>query len=280
MKILNQITSKGNLFNEDKIYAGNGIIVLLDGSTGLEKKLIPKATSDAVWFVNEVVDFIHNRFDIKVNYQDFINDMLSEIREKHYKLLGYKAQKLNEPSASMVFIIEKAEEIILINIGDCTNVIEFINKKICCIYDSRVSKLDNKVILKLNSLQQQNIAESEESKLLIQQLLMENRKLKNTANGYDILGFDKLILNNTQILSFPKNQIRNICSFTDGFAEHYEHFNLSSDAIDFYQQLKNSSADKILADIRNLQKKDSLCKIYPRLKKMDDASLVMIQIND
>lgn len=280
MKVVKYLSDAGNLYNEDKIFFKDDYVLLLDGSTGLKKNLIKEYHSDAIWFVEQVTNYIERAIEHSEDTKTLIVNMLYSLRSSFFALLedSIEVEAIDFPSASMVLVREKGDTIEICNIGDCTTVIEFVNNTLQVEHDQRVPRLDQTVVDKMMSLRANEKLDINEARKRVLTDLIFNRKKKNTVDGYDILGFDTLEPN-LMIKSFDRKTIANICIFSDGFEAYYSTLGLANNVSDFYQLLQTENLSQLIEHIRTIENQDEDCIIYPRLKKSDDASVVLVRVN-
>lgn len=279
MKVVKYLSDAGNLYNEDKIFVKDRYVLLLDGSTGLKKNLIKDYPSDAVWFVEQVSNYIEEAIEHIDDTKTLIVNMLSSLRTSFFSLIedSNEVEAIDFPSASMVLVREKGDIIEICNIGDCTVVIEFVNGTLQVEHDQRVPILDQTVVHKMMALRAIEKLDISEARKRVTADLIVNRKKKNTLNGYDILGFDTLEPN-LMIKTFDRNTLANICVFSDGFEAYFSTYGLVDNVSDFYQVIQNENLAHLLAHIRTVENQDKDCILYPRLKKSDDASVVLMRV--
>ena len=277
MIIIDALTSPGNENNEDIIKYTDNYLLLLDGSTGLRKNLIKGYPSDAIWFVNAVSNYIGEKIKLNIDTICMMKSLILNLNKEYSTFNLSNIDNVDKPSSSMVLIREKNEDIEVLNIGDCTTIIETRSGNVKIIHDERVTNLDNAVIEKMRTLtKEKNISNSQARKYVTNDLIA-NRNLKNARNGYQILGFEQIIENNLEINIYPKSEILSICLFSDGIADYYETLKLVANVYEFYNKVKTTKLGVIVNEIRACQNNDLSCDLYPRLKAKDDASIAFIK---
>lgn len=277
MKLINLLSDAGNNRNEDLVKFTSSYVVVLDGSTGLRSSLVKGYASDAIWLVNTALNYIERNIESYPDLKKLIVNLVEYLREEYASMGLRNIHKVQMPSSSMTMLVDKGEYVEIINIGDCTTIVETMSGKINVIHDKTVSKLDNAVIEKMKNISvQMNIPLIEAREFVFNELL-KNRMKKNEVDGYSILDLQEVNVENLKVVKHKKSKLKRICMFTDGIADHYETLGLSSDIYDFYNNfVKKNSLEEILSQIRKCQEDDKFCNLYPRLKKSDDASIVNI----
>lgn len=276
--LVKYISEPGNIINEDCIGFGESFGLLLDGSTGLRKGIIPGEISDAKWFVESFKDIIVKNIHKDEMLTDIVRKGISEMEEK-LKVLGLAdIDKVDKPSASMVLIKKSADNLEILSLGDCTTLIEKTDGKIIKIYDDSVSKLDKIVLKRMVKISKEKQISIAEAKKYVSEDLIKNRYKKNTKDGYWILGFNKEAADYACYKKWSLNEIKSICFFSDGFGDFYESMNLAEDYEEFYKMLKKIEINELYNILREKQQEDYNCNKHPRLKVKDDASILFFKI--
>ncbi|MDV3429447.1 MAG: hypothetical protein LIR50_20890 [Bacillota bacterium] len=272
------ITEPGSKLNEDCIGFGENFGLLLDGSTGLRKGIIPETASDAKWFVESFRDIIIKNIDNDKPLPDIVRNGISEMEENLNGLGLGDIDKVDKPSASMVLIRQIKNKLEIFSLGDCTTLIEKAGGEIIKVYDDSVSRLDKKVLNKIIKLSKEKNISVSETKKYVSEDLIRNRYKKNTKEGYWILGFNKAAADYAYYKKWDLNEIKSLCFFSDGFGDFYENMNLAEDYEGFYSMLKKTDINEMYKELRKKQQEDLGCNKHPRLKAKDDASILFYSV--
>lgn len=280
LNVIEYLSKPGNIINEDCIYFGKTFGMVLDGSTGLRKNIIPDAESDAKWFVEGFRDCMVKNIDAKLPLSEIVKLCIREMRTRLIEYNLGEIDKVDQPSASLSMVRKTDDYVELFSLGDCTTLIETVDDKIIRIHDDSVSKLDNEVITKMIHLKEEKNISILSAKKLVEKDIIKNRYMKNTANGYWILGFDEEAVNNAYCKKWNLKDLKSIYILCDGFAEVYESMNIAYDYIEFIKMLKESNVESMYSKLRTEQEIDYECNIHPRMKRKDDASILVLKINN
>lgn len=280
INLVKYISAPGGEINEDFISFGENFGLLLDGSTGLRKGIIPGEKSDAKWFVENFKDIIIRDISKEEPLTDIVKSGISEMKSK-FKALGLAdIDKVDKPSASMAIIRESDDMLEIFSLGDCIILIEKTDGEIIRIYDDSVSKLDNAVLEKMIKISNENHISVSSAKEYVSEELIRNRYKKNTKDGYWILGFNEEAAENAYYKKWQIKEIKSICFFSDGFGDFYESMNLAEDYSSFYKMLKETDINEMYNMLREKQQEDDDCSKHPRLKSKDDASILFFRVKE
>lgn len=280
MKIKNKkiITSKGGNINEDIFGVCHHGAWVLDGSTGLTKVNVTKSDSDAMWLVKQWNEYLYKNINNDMNLYEIIHAGIAHTKENFRKLQGRnKLDYIDLPSSSISIIRYNHEYLEYFILGDCC-ILYKDSDRVQRIYDDRVSRLDKRVIERITEIRETKKVSALEARLMCLEDLKRNRQLKNTREGYWVLGFDEEAVCHALTGKLAVHNKINICMITDGFSQYYDTFNLAENEAEFFKKLENEDVKDLLLQMRRVQDMDEFCEKYPRLKKSDDATLVYLEL--
>ncbi|MBE7090182.1 MAG: hypothetical protein E7362_05200 [Clostridiales bacterium] len=267
MKI-SKLTRKSHRYNEDKIIIGDNYAMVLDGATPLCPLGI--SPSDASWLVSFVKDNLPKR----------CNDLESELH-KIAKMAGEKLRAMlnnnpvHLPSASLAFAQIVDNKVIICTLGDCEAIIKTKNGNITRQVIPTLSKLDG---IALNAIiktkKEQNIS-IKEATALNKDILIKHRNLMNKENGYAVFVPDSSVQFKFLKATYNKDEIDEIYLYSDGFAQSFETLKIHKS---YKTTFKNSiNLSKEINKIEKRSYKDKNYNKYPRLKTIDDISIIKIK---
>lgn len=281
--------NKKRLVNEDIVVAGNNYAILMDGATGLGKNRFVGDNTLVEWYVSQVAKSVENQIlkdkDFNLDLQEIVKSTVLEVKAKikiYENEIGEVLKKYEEPSACLAIIRELKDDYTEIFIlGDISIYIKKLNGDTCQIANPSkdvLNSLDNTVYNKMKEIAKQNnldVIDTREFKE-VKELLEKNRSCKNNINSktpYWIMGTDLTAVNNAVNIKIKTSDIDKIIMCSDGF-----NLNILNIQVSEIFEIVNSEEDvKILAqNIRQLEEEDSKCNKYPRFKKSDDLSFLMI----
>jgi len=272
------ISDGSSMINEDVANLNKHGAWILDGATGLNGKNLIDKDSDAKWYVKQWDEYVNKNFHrTDIDLKRIVKEGINIVKDKYYNRVKDKSIKsLDLPSSSIVltrWIKDTLEYFIL---GDCTLIIEN-NNKLNVIKDDSVTKLDNKVFQAMDEIMKKEGKTLPEAKKEVNNLIVRNRLLKNTNEGYWILGFDAEAVDRGLYGKIPFNSDTKLLMASDGFSAITDRYNYI-DMENLIHEAQNKGLDNLCRKLREIEEEDSSGDKYPRFKKNDDASAIYIEL--
>lgn len=266
MKITTR-TRKSHYWNEDRFVLGTNYFMVIDGATPLIKT---NDFNEACWMVSYLKENIN-----KLNGS--IIERLNKLSRDGFKKLPVKIKEEDYlPSASLAFVEVTDEYFNAYTLGDCevTFILKDGSLKRC--YETDLCILDNISINELVTISKEKQIHVVEARPYIKTTLLKHRKLINKEGGYK--GYQ---LSSDSNISPSKYQIRKdlvkeIYIYSDGFSQSFEHLHI----YDTHEEMFSRSLDldEEITKIKNQAFSDPYCDKYPRLKKIDDITVIKIEL--
>lgn len=260
----------GNKNNEDYLYQGKDSIIVLDGSTNLfelDKKI------DAEWYVKNFIKQYNLLNDGSRTLIELLKEAVRRMKILHTSITGQNPDEIvQKTSASIALVHERNGMFHFFSLGDCSILIDFKSrnraKELIRIED--VSTLDDKVINRMIEIHKKTGIDIIKTKEFdeIKYMLIQNRNKMNKSNGYWVLGFDETAIDHGLYKIYTVEEVSQIIIFSDGFNSKKQSI-IDKDFFDI---------EKLYKDLREQENKDKGCNKMPRLKKSDDATLVVIEV--
>ncbi|WFD10246.1 hypothetical protein [Tepidibacter hydrothermalis] len=272
------ICDGSSMINEDVANINKHGAWILDGATGLNGKNLIDKDSDAKWYVKQWDEYVNKNFHrTDIDLKRIVKEGINVVKDKYYKRVKDKCVKsLDLPSSSIVltrWIKDTLEYFIL---GDCTLIIEN-NNKLNVIKDDSVTRLDNKVFQAMDEIMRKEGKTLSEAKKEVNNLIVRNRLLKNTNEGYWILGFDTEAVDRGLYGKIPFSSDTKLLMASDGFSAITDRYNYI-DMENLIHEAQNKGLDNLCRKLRQIEEEDSSGDKYPRFKKNDDASAIYIEL--
>jgi len=262
--------------NEDFFGWTNSAAWVLDGATGVSDNKLPYP-SDAYWFVRTFSRFLDQ--ELLMTPQASTIDALSTAISKTRSQYGEHKEIETAPSAAFIMVRLLEDCIEVCSLGDCKAL--FLNDagKLEYFYDASLEPFENKTLSALKEFRSQQPEAPQQD--IIQQLkpvIRENRRFMNQPDGYSILSLHEIDANAFKIRHIPYRQNLKIAMMSDGFLRYAETLGQGS-YLDLYNRAMNRPLDRILQKIRQLEHDDPECKKFVRVKRSDDATAIVVEVN-
>lgn len=283
MRILRNdiISHAGNPVNEDIATIHNNSAWVMDGATGLYNKNLVDKDSDAKWFVDEWNDYLlANIENWDKSLKEIIKKGISIIKNKYYNLVDENnIEPLAFPSSGIALIRWYDNKLEYLVLGDCTFMYKDKKGLVKSFKDYKLEQLDGEVISQINKLINGENLSLLEARQKSMDMLIKNRLLRNTSEGYWILGFNESASDNciTGTIDLYEENEYEILLTTDGFYALIDKYKYTNES-DIYKLLKDNTLDDLYRKIREIERSDESGIKYPRLKKSDDASAVYLRV--
>ncbi len=263
--------------NEDEFYMTKSYAFVIDGATGLTKANVTNEKDDVAWYAKTLKKHLITSLKQDKSLCEIVKDALSKTNADFKKFLT--SVKLDiYPSACLTAIKIKNDMLEYYTIGDSQLLIKFKDGSIKLILDKSVEKLDEFAIDRMVEIAKEKNINVVEARQAINDILIGNRSLMNTDEGYYILSSDENAVKHGLFGQFPLKEIDCVLGCSDGFAEIYYLFKKYS----FEKMFKLLKSDKTLLDFNNelkaLQENDKGCNKFPRTKKRDDCSAFYVEL--
>lgn len=284
MKILmHDILSKPvRSFNEDLAYVADSSAWILDGSSGLNDQKYTNSPSDGHWFVQKWNEYLQEAItDYTKDLKSIVIEGIDTIKDNYLKsLIKPNFNPISFPSSSIVVVRIKKTRLEFFILGDCTLVVESIDSSYKSIIDDRIDVFDNLAIIEIHKLQKTEQISFNEARARTLPLLRKHRSLKNKSNGYWILEFDK---NAVEHAIYKEEKLlgeTHLLLMSDGFAQLSTTFNKTKNVGELLGLAKRLNLSHLYGEIRAFAEKDNECQFFPRLKRLDDASAILLKIGN
>ncbi len=270
MKV-DSFSSKGNVFNEDRIYVGDDYVLVLDGASGHDLVGKHKAVSNASWLVDLICNYTSTHLTKALSTSQFIDNLSRHLNQCYLQVGGEF-----EASASLILARIFDTHIEVSAIGDCTALILTCNGQVINIHDRRVSNMDDQLKSEISKYANDHQLPFLEAKNLHKYRFKQNRKLANT--GYSVISNQGYVLKPYVRLEFDLDSVQTVALLSDGAYEYCQPLAIG-DNQSLMHIITTGGAQATINTIRRWQSADLSCERYQRFKPYDDATIAAIKIN-
>ena len=250
-------------------------LLLLMGASGLDKICISGAGSDAAWYSHALKSVILSDHRDN-NLIEIVKKAVHKVNKEFKRFPGY--EYVNDfPSAviSMSRVAKGKLEVLVL--GDCTCIIKKKDETIERIADRRIEPYDQKAIDKGIEMMQEKNIDFCDTRKYYQDILTNNRKMKNKEGGYYCLSNDEQAVNHSYVYSFDLDEIHSVALMSDGFSQIIDLFHLYDDET-FMKALSEDGVEKLYEQLYAAQKHDDKMNSYPRFSFSDDMTLIYYEV--
>lgn len=263
--------------NEDICYADNNMAWVLDGASGLYKEHISEHASDAAWFVYELDKYLKQHLLEEQSIIEILQTGLFEIKQQYLEFPGIESVQ-EYPSCAAAIIRRIGNVLEYYIMADCELMFKEIDGTIHRMSDHRVSVFDHLVLMEACRLSKERHTSVKDCLEDVFPMEIENRKLKNKANGYYALSDDVSICDKGITGRLSLDHIQSICLCSDGFAQYIDTMKIVDDEAAFFHELETKSFSQMHDCLYAKQCEDADLTKYPRFKLTDDNTVIYGEI--
>lgn len=284
--LLSAVSAAGSKVNEDayglwSAAAAPRAAWVLDGVTGINDRALLPGPSDAAWFVAQVQAALPVLLSVApdIAATDLVGALVRELdrRQSASWLDPRGADGRETPAASFALVRLLGEEIEIARLGDCLVLVETTNGAVRVLDDPVLQDIEAHIARTILDLRAANIMDPQIIRERMMPMLRAQRQRRNRSDGYGVLAAEQSCLPMMQIERLPARTCRRVLLATDGYYRVVDHYNAMSDT-DLLRDTERLGAGTVLKHLRAIEDGDARCDRYPRLKRCDDATAVLLGI--
>lgn len=281
--VKDQICLPGKAVCEDAVGWGKTYLFALDGASGLTGSHIMDGGSDAAWFAGGVRDGLCRALERESQRPTIVilEEILAGMRleyESRASQLGVSLPP-DSPSAGIALFREIGEETEFFGLGDCVGMARLADGSLFWSCDPALPALDDGVVARMAEIHQKTGATVLEARSQCGGLLLHNRTLKNTPEGYWILDLSGIGLAHARVQRWKRGEVRSISACSDGFGQLVSPFHLAEDYGKLHDRMREEPLEALAAALFAAQERDPDANRYPRLKFRDDICALWARID-
>lgn len=262
-------------YNEDVYASSNHFLLVLDGATGLGKKNF-MSEDDALWFVQRVKEEVIKRIELNISLEEIVSDSIQVIQKEHV-LDVETMDPIDMPSGCISLLRIKDNTLEYFGLGDALTIVELKDGTIESFYDDKIEYLDGLVVEQMEIFSKKYNIPFVQGRKYTQDLVIENRKKRNTENGYYSLDLSLKWKHHGMSKQWNIKDIDRVACMSDGFWQIIDHLNLSY--FDVLNRVEEN-LDLTFKDLYMAQESDPDCEKVHRLKKRDDTTIVFAKVQE
>ena len=262
------ISEAGGIINEDAVGSGPSYIFVIDGASGLNGRNIMNEESDAKWLSRSTANMLRERLpDLKISISSIITSIMKDLAHL------WKGNSTDYPSASIAIWRENDGQLEYFGLADCDASVMLRSGKVISWAEENVAKLDNLALKQMVAYSEEHQCSMEEARKACAEILIHNRQLKNTENGYWVLDPSCTGIPHARTYLIPAEKCDSVFLCSDGFSQLIGFGELPS-IQSLHRAVKKSGLLPMKKTLFALQENDHEMTKLPRFKFRDDTSAV------
>lgn len=264
--------------NEDALGAGKSIAFVLDGVTGLADTPVMPGKSDAAWASHAARDLLvahEGTSDLRTLVGDVARDMTAR----------FEAERLRPPAAryeipwttlSMIRVADARLDVAFV--GDSRVLVETSDDEVhnFGINPSR-SAFETNLAAKMIAARKEQALGVESIRATVLPDLRRSRDTVNTPQGYWLLGPDAAVGAHVSVASLALTGPATVLLATDGFYALVEDYKRYGDR-ELIATAQTLGLSILGRELRHIEDDDPEGVKYPRMKKSDDATALLVRV--
>ena len=283
---LSAVTQAGTKVNEDGYgcwpEASPRAAWVLDGVTGINDRALLPGPTDAAWFVAQVQEALPALLSTSPDMPaaDLVGALVAELERRQAAawLDARGADGRETPAASFAMIRLIGSEIEVLRLGDCLVLLEATDGTVAVMDHPVLATIEAETSDALLALRAQGVTDPKQAFTAMIPRLRAQRARRNLPDGYGVLAAERSCLPMLHLDRAPAHTVRRALLASDGYYRLVDHYNAASDA-ELVRRTEERGTDAMLEQLRAIEAADPLAMRYPRLKIADDATALLIGVN-
>jgi hypothetical protein len=287
LTVLSAASAPGATINED----GYGLwpaeapraAWVLDGVTGINDRPLLPGPSDAAWFVAQVQEalpaLLSKSPDLSI--AALVDLLVRELdrRQSAAWIDPRGADVWETPAASFAFVRLIGAEIEIVRLGDCLVLLETADGAVTVMEHPVLEQIEADTKRAVLDLRAAGFTDPQQVRAKMIPQLRAQRRRRNRADGYGVLAAEHSCMPMMHVDRLPAANLRRLLLASDGYYRLVDHYNAMTDA-DLIHRTHADGAAVLLQKLRDIEAADPLAATYPRLKIRDDATALLIGVNN
>ena len=255
---------------------------VLDGVTGINDRALLPGPSDAAWFVAQVQEALPILLSSSPDMAaaDLVGALADELerRQSAAWLDARGADGRETPAASFALVRLIGTEVEVLRLGDCLVLLEATDGAVTVMDHPVLAVIEAETRKALLALRAQGITDPKQAFTAMMPRLRAERLRRNISDGYGVLAAERSCVPMIHVDRMPARALRRILLASDGFYRLVDHYDAASDA-ELVRRTEELGADAMMQQLRAIEAADPLAARYPRLKIADDATALLLAVD-
>ena len=255
---------------------------VLDGVTGINDRALLPGPTDAAWFVAQVQEALPTLLSASPDMPAvaLVGALVEQLerRQSAAWLDARGADGRETPAASFALVRLIGAEIEVLRLGDCLVLLEASDGTVTVMDHPVLATIEAETRDALLALRARGITDPKQAFTAMMPRLRAQRQRRNLPDGYGVLAAERSCLPMLHVDRMPAKTVRRILLASDGYYRLVDHYGAASDA-ELVRRTEELGADAMLEQLRAIEAADPLATRYPRLKIADDATALLIGVD-
>ncbi|NEY99093.1 hypothetical protein G4D62_07240 [Bacillus shackletonii] len=264
--------------NEDSIIINDKISIygVADGVSSLTPFISKEGYTGGYIASNEVKQY----FESQTTYNSFTNDLFTINNKLYRKMKEYNIDILKKEQlwGTALAVVKVSDTYVdFIQMGDCMVLALYQNNEVRPLTRIQTSNVENAAIAKWKDMIDKGIRNREDLFENVKDILISNRQKSNTLDGYGVLNGENQALDYVESGKINRIGLKHLILLTDGMFLPAESIPNSINYWNYVVEcILSKGIEKYTRDLIDLEETDPECVRFPRFKKSDDKTGMMI----
>lgn len=265
--------------NEDALVVNNDnkVYGVIDGATSVTPYKNSQGETGGSIAANLLASYLHD-----VDHNSSLENCVLAANKALNKLMLESGVDTNKKTDlwSAAFVVVRISETKLeyVQTADCMLLVKYKDGVIRSLTHDQVSRFDAITLKKLLEGKQIGIHDQNELFQYVLQTIRENRNMANTLDGYSVLNGDQNLVDFIEKGIINLAGVERIYMISDGLLYPSTDIYEKNDWKDLVSKIDIMGLLNYAKEIIGIEESDSLCNKYPRLKKSDDKTGIVIDL--
>jgi Protein phosphatase 2C len=279
LELVDSLSLPGNAVkaNDDAFAYRENAAIVLDGATGLGERLMP-GPSDAAWLARFGANRIMSYLGDGASPQEAVTAALFDAETSFAQLRRREpAERYEMPFASMMLIVAADTAIDFLWYGDCAALVQHTDGRVEIVGEAIEKRArESGYAKKLAESKGKMVAAAS----LREEFLPALRKARNTVNtskGNYLFGPDVIAADHVETQAVEVAPGAHVLLVSDGFlalASDYGRYDIAG----LIAAAQKDGLPTLMRELRDIEEKDPDGSQFPRFKKSDDATAVLVKV--
>lgn len=264
-------SSPSSGITDDSYSYTNTTAVVVDGATALDESIRVDGVPAPAWLATEFSMRTARRLaSDPYDSVTVFKDVIAELRARWESLGG---NPLTGPLGAFACAYVRDDDLMFSTVGDCVVVVRYVDDSVEVSRDTSVPVLDSKVVTAMVEIATSKGISVRDARQHVTDMLRFNRTLRNRKNGYSALDLaDDRWTRTGCYFGSTCHRVKDFLVMTDGFWDCVEYGLVSVDEL--VAVVSEGKADELAASLLELTNSDPAWDAYPRLKDIDDMTVL------